>query len=188
LDQCRLLDRKESERQRTDTALRASVEESQHLLAELRDSEALYHSLVENLPLNIFRKDREGRFTFANQQFRDTLGLPLDQILGKTDFDLFPRELAEKYCQDDQCVMAAKTPFEAVEEHRQPDGEERYVEVRKTPVYDASGAVIGTQCLFWDVTARERASAEMRKAARRRRRRVRPPRRQRAPNPSFWLI
>ena len=57
----------------------------------LRNSEALYHSLVETLPQNILRKDLQGRFTFANQQFCKTLGRPLEEIVGKTDFDFFPR-------------------------------------------------------------------------------------------------
>ena len=71
----------------------------------LRNSEALYHSLVETLPQNILRKDPQGRFTFANQQFCKMLGRPLEEIVGKTDFDFFPRELAEKYQRDDQRVI-----------------------------------------------------------------------------------
>ena len=71
----------------------------------LRNSEALYHSLVETLPQNILRKDLQGRFTFANQQFCKILGRPLEEIVGKTDFDFFPRELAEKYQRDDRRVM-----------------------------------------------------------------------------------
>src|SRR5205807_329744 len=43
--------------------------ERRHIEKALQDSETLYHSLVQNLPQNIFRKDREGRFTFANQRF-----------------------------------------------------------------------------------------------------------------------
>src|SRR5262249_11705087 len=49
----------------------------------LRNSEALYHSLVESLPLNVLRKDLEGRFTFANHLFCQTVGKPLEQIVGK---------------------------------------------------------------------------------------------------------
>src|SRR5205823_6085284 len=61
----------------------------------LRESEAFYHSLVESLPQNILRKDLDGRFTFANQRSCALLGKPLEQIVGRTDFDLFPAELAE---------------------------------------------------------------------------------------------
>ena len=54
----------------------------------LTESERLYHSLVENLPLSVFRKDTEGRFTFANERVGAGLGRRLDQILGRTDAEL----------------------------------------------------------------------------------------------------
>ncbi len=130
----------------------------------LQDSEALYHSLVETLPLNIFRKDLAGRFTFANKLFCDTLGRALDEVLGKTDFDFFPRELAEKYRRDDLGVTQTRAVFEDVEEHQKPSGETIYVEVLKTPVWDARGRVVGSQGMFWDVTARTRAQEAMRYA------------------------
>ncbi|MBI3468760.1 MAG: PAS domain S-box protein [Planctomycetes bacterium] len=131
----------------------------------LRDAEALYHSLVESLPMNVFRKDLKSRFTFANQLFCDSLGKLLEEIVGKTDFDFYPSELADKYRGDDRRVAATREPMEAVEEHQKPTGEKLYVEVRKTPVYDAKGDVVGTQCLFWDVTARMRAELEREQTA-----------------------
>ena len=106
----------------------------------LRNSEALYHSLVETLPQNILRKDLQGRFTFANQQFCKILGRPLEEIVGKTDFDFFPRELAEKYQRDDRRVMQTGKPYETVEEHQPPGRDKIYVQVVKTPLYGADGA------------------------------------------------
>jgi PAS domain S-box-containing protein len=122
----------------------------------LATSEAFYHSLVETLPQNIFRKDLQGRFTFANSRFCGEIGKPLDEILGKSDFDFFPRQLAERYRRDDQNVVTSGVPFETVEEHVTPAGETLYVQVIKTAVYDESGKVIGTQGLFWDVTEKYR--------------------------------
>jgi len=131
--------------------------ESRRAEEALKDSEALYHSLVESLPLNLLRKDRRGRFTFANQPFCEELGKSLEEVVGKTDFDFFPHDLAQKYASDDQRVMAARQVFEAIEEHRTPDGAQRYVEVLKAPFYDSRGAVMGIQVMFWDVTERELA-------------------------------
>jgi PAS domain S-box-containing protein len=130
----------------------------------LRDSEALYHSLVETLPLNVFRKDRQGRFTFANQRFCQTTGRPLEELLGKTDYDFYPAHLADKYRRDDQAVMEQRTNLDLIEEHQAPAGDKRYVQVLKTPVYDSRGDVIGTQAFFWDVTDRKRAEEELKKA------------------------
>jgi PAS domain S-box-containing protein len=129
--------------------------------AALRDSEALYHSLVESLPQNILRKDLEGRFTFGNQRFCAMLGKRLDDIVGKTDFDFFPEELAAKYRRDDAQVMQTGNPLETIEEHVPPGGTKLYVQVVKTPVYDARGVLLGTQGIFWDVTERERAKEEL---------------------------
>lgn len=118
----------------------------------LRNSETLYHSLVETLPQNIFRKDLSERFTFANQRFCKTLGQPLEAILGKTDFDFFPPGLAEKYQHDDRVIMESGKPMEAIEEHQPPDGGKLYVQVVKTPLYNSQGRIIGLQGIFWDIT------------------------------------
>jgi two-component system sensor histidine kinase/response regulator len=122
----------------------------------LRDSELLYHSLVENLPQNIFRKDLQERFTFVNQRFCETLGKPRAEIIGKTDFDFFPSELALKYRRDDRRVIDAQETFETVEAHQTPEHGKIYVQVVKTPLFDTTGKVSGTQCMFWDVTARKK--------------------------------
>ena len=122
----------------------------------LRDSELLYHSLVECLPQSIFRKDKQGRFTFGNRRFCDVLGRSLEQIVGKTDFDFFPAALAEKYQSDDRRVMESRRSFETVEEHLSPDHGKIHVQVVKTPLYDAEGDVIGVQGIFWDVTERRK--------------------------------
>jgi len=130
----------------------------------LRNSEALYHSLVETLPQNIFRKDIQGRFTFANQQFCRTLGRPLEAILGKTDFDFYPPELASKYQRDDARVIATGQTLNLVEEHRLPDGRTLYVQVVKTPLRGAHNQIIGLQGIFWDITEQRLAEQRIRQA------------------------
>ncbi|MFH1265658.1 MAG: response regulator [Planctomycetota bacterium] len=156
---------------RRSSDLRSAKERLEREIAErkraeraLRESEAVYHSLVESLPLNVFRKDLEGKVILGNQRYCDTLGQTLDQLVGKTDFDLFPEELATKYRQDDAKVVATGEALEDIEEHRKPDGERIYVQVLKAPVRDSEGAIVGVQGMFWDVTERKRA-AEALKAA-----------------------
>jgi PAS domain S-box-containing protein len=143
-------------------ALQTEIAERKRAEQALRDSEALYHSLVESLPLNVFRKDLDGRFTFVNTLFAATLGKPAAEIVGKTDADFFPPELAEKYRQDDLRVIAMRAVFEDVERHRTPDGRLHYMQVLKTPAYDAQEQVIGTQGFFWDITARKQAEEALR--------------------------
>lgn len=130
---------------------------------KIKDSETLYHSLVENLPQNIFRKDLSERFTFANTRFCQTLGKPLEEILGKTDFDFYPPDLASKYQRDDQLIMETGKMFETVEENQPPGGDKIYVQVVKTPLYSAGGEIIGLQCIFWDITEKKRAEEKVRR-------------------------
>jgi two-component system, NtrC family, sensor kinase len=141
--------------------LESELAERKKVEAALRDSEGFHHSLVESLPQSILRKDLEGRFTFGNQKFSNMLKVPIGQIIGKTDFDFFPKPLAEKYCRDDRHLIETGTVFDAVEEHVTPQGEKLYVHVIKTPLYDADGAIIGVQGIFWDVTERKRAEEQL---------------------------
>ena len=71
----------------------------------LRETQSLYQSLVEVSPMSICRKDLAGRFTFANQRFLEVSQITLADLVGKTDFDLHPSELADKYRRDDLAVM-----------------------------------------------------------------------------------
>ena len=131
---------------------------------ELKNSESLYHSLVETMPQNVFRKDLQGRFTFANQQYCRHYHCKLEDILDKTDFDFFPKELAEQYTRDDQRVMQLGQTFEITEEHHPLGQDKRITRVVKTPLYGASGKVIGLQGIFWDVTQQHLAEERIRKA------------------------
>ncbi len=126
----------------------------------LREYEAAYRSLVESLPLNLFRKDLEGRIVSANQRFCDSLHLPDDKVLGKTDLELFPSEVAHKYRSDDRRVIETGEMLEDIEEHYGVDGQLRYVHVLKAPARDADGGIIGIQGMFWDVTERVRAERD----------------------------
>lgn len=131
----------------------------------LRDSEALYHSLVDTLPLCVLRKDCAGRFTYANRHFCDLMGRSAAEIVGRTDHDFYPPELAEKYVLDDRRVIGTQGVFEDIEEHQLSDGGRRYVQVIKAPVRDSEGVVVGVQIIFWDVTDRQRAEQELQKTA-----------------------
>ncbi len=118
----------------------------------IRDSEALYHSLVESLPMCIFRKDLEGRLVYVNHRYCKELGKDARELLGKTDYDLFPKNLAEKYLSDDQHVIRRGGIFDTVEEHKPPGQPMFKVKVIKTPVYDSKGQVVGVQGMFWRVS------------------------------------
>jgi PAS domain S-box-containing protein len=144
--------------------LKQQITEGERTQESLRKSEALYQSLVQNLPVNVFRKDRLGRFTFANNRFCVSLGRASEEVLGKTDHDYYPAELAAKYRCDDARVIETREVVEDVEEHLRPDGQKLYVQVIKAPVFDGKGEVVGTEGIFWDVTERKKFEQDLRQA------------------------
>jgi PAS domain S-box-containing protein len=122
----------------------------------IKDSEALYHSLVESLPLQILRKDLQGRFTFANQRFCIEVGRSLEQILGQTDAEILPAALAEQRRQEDREVLAEGLTLETVQEIPLADGPTRYLQAIKAPMHDGEGKVVGLLGIYWDVTDKRR--------------------------------
>src|SRR5712691_3624739 len=124
----------------------------------------IYRSLVESLPLNVFRKDEQGRFVFANQRFCGVMRKRLDELVGRTDHDFYPAALADKYREDDLKVIREKRVFEDIEDHTTPDGRRIHVQVMKAPVTDGTGRVVGTQSMFWDVTQRVEAEEALQRS------------------------
>ncbi len=131
--------------------------------AALRASENRYRTLAENLPQMVFVKDRASVYVSCNQSFAHALGIRPEEYAGKTDYDFFPAELAEKYRSDDQRVMESGTT-EEIEEKYIREGKELSVQTVKTPIRDAAGNVTGMLGIFWDITERKRVEAELHEA------------------------
>jgi PAS domain S-box-containing protein len=127
----------------------------------LRDAEEVYHSLVESLPLSVLRKDFRGRIQYANAQACDQLGVSVSELIGKTDFDLFPADLAKKYMNDDRIVMKSGELYHNVERHQLGNDKIIHAEVWKAPVHSATGEVVGIQVMFWDVSDQKDAEHQI---------------------------
>lgn len=127
-------------------------------------SEAFYSSLVENLPQCIFQKNLDGVFTFVDNNFCQMINKTYDEIIGKTDFDLYPHDLAKKFHQDDKKVIASGEVLQLKEQNILPDGTTMTVQVLKSPVTDSNGNVIAIQGIFWDVTETVQLEEQLRQA------------------------
>ena len=130
----------------------------------LRSSESRYQMLVENLPVSVFQKDSDGRFVFANSGFCRIIGRSLEEVIGRTDPDLFPEMMALAYMEDDRRVMRGNRLVDQEEKVVNGDGESRWVRVIKVPVKNQFGLVTGILGVFWDITREKRAEEEMRLA------------------------
>ena len=120
---------------------------------DLADSEALYHSLVDDLPQRVYRKDMYSRFTSANASFCESLDRSLEEIKGTTDWDFYPEKLAREYTKDDKWVMRTKRLLDKEEKHQTLRmSEPIWIRMVKTPVLNSHGDVTGVQAIFWDIT------------------------------------
>ena len=120
----------------------------------LRESEKKHRTLLENLPQKIFFKDRNSVYVACNGNYARDLKIPSDEIQGRTDYDFFPRDLAEKYRSDDRRVLESGRTEELEERYLQ-EGQERWVHTVKIPVKDEAGVGIGVLGIFRDTTERK---------------------------------
>ena len=155
--------------QRATRELQSEIDERQRAQQELGRSEAHYFSLIENLPIHVIRKDLAGRFTLASPSFCELSGIPIHELIGRTDHDLYPENLANKYRADDLHVIEKREVINDVERNQLPDGTTSYVQVIKMPIIGDDGEVVGIQGIFWDVTVRMQAEDELRESEARKR-------------------
>jgi two-component system sensor histidine kinase/response regulator len=113
-------------------------------------------TMMDNLPDNIWFKDRESRFVAANRAMLSWTGFKEpSEIIGKTDHDFFSEEHADAALADEQKIIATGQPIVSVDEKETwPDGHATWVSTTKMPWRDANGSVIGIFGWSRDITAR----------------------------------
>ncbi|MGA2914946.1 MAG: PAS domain S-box protein [Sedimentisphaerales bacterium] len=128
------------------------------MIQKLRGDENIYRTLLDNLPQNIFLKDGNSVYLSCNENYARALKIKAEEIVGKTDYEFYPTELAEKYKADDKRIMESGKA-EEVEEKYIREGKEFIVQTVKTPIKDEQGNVIGILGIFWDITERKKMEA-----------------------------
>jgi PAS domain S-box-containing protein len=111
--------------------------------------------ILDNIPNSTWLGDREGRYVAVNKPFSRMFGLTPAEMVGKSDYDIYPPELAEKYESDFKKVMQSglRTLFE--EAIIDPEGKIRYVEKIRTPIFNDAGEIIGIIGIAHDITRRK---------------------------------
>jgi len=115
--------------------------------------------LLEGLEHPAFLKDHRLRFVAVNRRFCEALGRAKADVLGKTDFDCYPAELAEEHRAADRRVLAGGAPLE-VEERGHAGGALRPARLVQVPVQDRDGRVVGVLGVYRDAPAPEPGAAE----------------------------
>jgi PAS domain S-box-containing protein len=122
----------------------------------------LLRTLIDNIPDAIYVKDIDSRKTIANLADVHNMGLQSEaEVLGKDDFGLFPKEIAEGFVADDQAVIQTGQPVINREEYvMNAQGEKRWLDTSKVPLRDEKGQTIGLVGIGRDITERKKAETE----------------------------
>ncbi len=130
---------------------------------ELRRRQREVSTLLDSLPAYAFFKDHKSRYVIVNKSFAALVGIPQDQIAGKTDYDLFPKEQAEKIILEDRLVIETGKAVNPREDRIAEKHNVRTVQIRKVPLLDDSGRTIGLIGLAFDITERKIAEEAVKK-------------------------
>ena len=158
----RKLEHKMLQLEQANSILERDILERKRTEQILRESEGKYRALIENIPQKIFLKNTGLVYLSCNRHCADDLRVSPDEIAGKTDYDFFPAELADRYRADDRRVMESGQA-EEIEEERSANGAKAWVRIIRTPLSDDQGRIAGVMGIYWDVTERRRAEEERRK-------------------------
>ncbi len=136
----------------------ASLDEPQDLIRQIH---ARFRSIIDSLSINLVLKDLHGRRVYANQAYLKHRNLSLSEVLGKSDEELFPSDMAAQFAADDRRVIEHGALIHKFEEHWDSSGSRAWIEVIKGPLRDADNQINGVQILFWDATQRKETEAAL---------------------------
>jgi len=140
------------------TSLQQEVRERERDLAErkraeqaARSTQALLQAIIDNVTAVVYVKDLEGHFLLVNRRYEDLFHHAGETVLGKTDYDIFPRQAADAFRRVDEEVRAAGRALQMEETVPQDDGTHTYVST-KCPLYDDAGRMHAICGISTDIT------------------------------------
>ncbi|WP_009630746.1 PAS domain S-box protein [Synechocystis sp. PCC 7509] len=121
----------------------------------LQESEQRLQAILDNSTALIYVKDLQGRFITINSWFGIVFNIHREEIKGKTDYDLFPKEIADTYRANELKVIETKSPMDWEEVAPQSDGLHTYISI-KFPLFDAVGKIYAVCGISTDISDRKR--------------------------------
>jgi PAS domain S-box-containing protein len=137
--------------------------ERQNLADALAHERNVLRTMIDLIPAFIYAKDAQSRFTACNYLVANRMGTTPDQLVGKTDFDFFPREMAEKFYNDEQALIRSGEPLINLEEvaFDKTRGMNRVILTSKVPLRDEQGNLTGIVGTGFDITDRKAADERL---------------------------
>ena len=153
---------------RANKALQAEIGEREQAEEALAEERNLLRTLIDHLPDYIFVKDTASKFIINNMAHVRVLGgkAPED-VVGKTDFDFFPQELASQYYADEQEILMTGQPLiNRVESTIDREGRQQWLLTTKVPLRDSNGSIVRLVGISRDITELKQAEADLLNAKR----------------------
>lgn len=132
--------------------------------AALRQSEERLLAILDYSPAVIYVKDIQGRYILTNSRWSNLFHLDREEIKGKTDFDIFPHQIAQAFWAKDQKVLTSRSPLQFEEVTPDDDGLHTYLSI-KFPLYDSAGEVDALCSICVDITEPKQAPSLLRQQA-----------------------
>ncbi|TVT72197.1 MAG: PAS domain S-box protein [Denitromonas halophila] len=136
------------------------ITDAEHAAEQLQRRDRYQRALLDNFPFMVWLKDADSRYLAVNAPFvKACAAESFEAVTGKTDFDVWPQEVAERYREDDRAVLASASSrhLEALDE---TSSEPRWLEVYKSPI-TVDGRIIGTVGFARDITEKREAAEEL---------------------------
>lgn len=142
------------------------ITKRKHAVADLERERNHLRTLIDNLPDFIYFKDTESRFVTANKAVAKFMGASNpDELIGKRDFDYYPKELAEVFFSDEKKVMqSGKAIIQREESSIDSKGKSIWLSTTKVPLRDGEGKVVGTVGMGRDITERINVEAALKRS------------------------
>ncbi|GAG05214.1 unnamed protein product, partial [marine sediment metagenome] len=132
---------------------------------ELKQKTEQQQVLLSSIPTFVYYKNTESKLITANKAFAEMVNVPIDQLVDKTAYDLFPKEQAEHFHIDDKSVMeSGKSAMNIEEKFTDAKGKTRWASTSKIPYFDDKGQVIGMVGITSDITEHKMAKDALQKA------------------------